>query len=137
MGSSMKPTIFNERVANALRKWHHTAKKHIKQNQHSTSTPETPMHSMSPVHLLHHYQGELDGIHTTERMSNFNNDGWDMDSPHSPSYDVPRPKNQRNHEQEERGDQEPSSTHTHPSRHTFHVQQQIDIHSTDFSFDSR
>ena len=95
MGSSMKPTIFNERVANALRKWHHTAKKHIKQNQHSTSTPETPMHSMSPVHLLHHYQGELDSIHTTERMSNFNNDGWDMDSPHSPSYDVPRPKKDR------------------------------------------
>ncbi|XP_030925345.1 MLO-like protein 6 [Quercus lobata] len=139
MGSNMKPTIFNERVANALRKWHHKAKKNIKQNQHSTSTPETPMHSMSPVHLLHHYQGELDSIHKTQRMSNFNNEGWDMNGPHSSSHhhdQISLPKNQRNHGQEESISHEPSSTHLPLSSHSFRVQHESDVHSIDFSFDN-
>ncbi|KAK7853806.1 mlo-like protein 6 [Quercus suber] len=139
MGSTMKPTIFNERVANALRKWHHKAKKNIKQNQHSTSTPVTPMHSMSPVHLLHHYQGELDSIHKTQRMSNFNNEGWDMNGPHSSSHhhdQISMPKNQRNHGQEESSSHEPSSIHSPSSRHSFHVQHESDVHSIDFSFDN-
>ncbi|KAM3689114.1 hypothetical protein ACB098_09G022800 [Castanea mollissima] len=139
MGSTMKPTIFNERVANALRKWHHKAKKNIKQNQHSTSTPETPMHSLSPFHLLHHYQGELDSIHKTQRMSNFNNEGWDKNGPHSSSHhhdQISLPKNQRNRGQEESSAHEPSSTHSPSSRHPFHVQHEIDVHSIDFSFDN-
>ncbi|KZV39766.1 MLO-like protein 6-like [Dorcoceras hygrometricum] len=64
MRSSMRPTIFNERVATALRNWHHTAKKHVKHNRHSTSVtpmssmPPTPSHGLSPVHLLrNHNQG--------------------------------------------------------------------------------
>lgn len=44
MGSSMKPTIFNERVATALRNWHHTAKKNIKQNNNG-SVSGTPLSS--------------------------------------------------------------------------------------------
>ncbi|KAK4483154.1 hypothetical protein RD792_010334 [Penstemon davidsonii] len=67
MGSSMKPTIFNEQVAAALKKWHQTAKKQIKQSKiiNSTSTPmstSTPIsRGMSPVHLLngHHYKSEM------------------------------------------------------------------------------
>ncbi|KAK9985481.1 hypothetical protein SO802_030432 [Lithocarpus litseifolius] len=136
MGSTMKPTIFNERVLNALRKWHHKAKKNIKQNQHSTRTPETPMHCMSPVHLLLHYQGELDSIHKTQRMSNFNNEGWDMNGPHSSSHhhdQISLPKNQRNHGQEESSSHEPSSP---SSRHSFRVQHESDVHSIDFSFDN-
>ncbi|CAA6655637.1 unnamed protein product [Spirodela intermedia] len=35
MGSNMKPTIFNDTVASALRKWHRTAKKHIKEGRKS------------------------------------------------------------------------------------------------------
>ncbi|PWA83152.1 seven transmembrane MLO family protein [Artemisia annua] len=35
MGSTMKPTIFNDRVATALRSWHQTAKKQIKRNKKS------------------------------------------------------------------------------------------------------
>ncbi|XP_050242922.1 MLO-like protein 6 isoform X1 [Quercus robur] len=139
MGSTMKPTIFNERVANALRKWHHKAKENIKQNQHSTSTPETPMHSMSPVHLLHHYQGERDSIHKTQRMSNFNNEGWDMNGPHSSSHhhdQISLPKNQRNHGQEKSSSHEPSSIHSPSSHHSFHVQHESDVHSIDFSFDN-
>ncbi|KAJ6425480.1 hypothetical protein OIU84_026120 [Salix udensis] len=42
MGTTMRPTIFNERFAKALRNWHHTAKQHIKQNRRSgTVTPAT------------------------------------------------------------------------------------------------
>lgn len=73
MGSNMKPTVFNERVAAALKNWHHTAKKHIKQNKGSvtplSSRPSTPPHNMSPVHLLRHYRGEMDSVQTSPRRS--------------------------------------------------------------------
>lgn len=58
MGSTMKPTIFDERVATALRSWHHAAKKHVKHNRGSTlqtllsSRPTTLAHQMSPAHIL-------------------------------------------------------------------------------------
>ncbi|XP_021278082.1 MLO-like protein 6 [Herrania umbratica] len=89
MGSNMKPTIFNERVATALRKWHHTAKKQIKQNKGSvtpfSSRPNTPSHHTSPVHLLRNYRSEMDSLHTSPRRSNFDIEHWDTDSP-SPSH---------------------------------------------------
>ncbi|KAH0713792.1 hypothetical protein KY290_009367 [Solanum tuberosum] len=91
MGSTMKPTIFNERVATALRKWHHSAKKHIKETnkQHSNPTtpmssrPATPSHGMSPVHLLR-------GIRTSDmdvspRRSSYNVDHWDIEGSPSPT----------------------------------------------------
>ncbi|KAK1290795.1 MLO-like protein 2 [Acorus calamus] len=63
MGSNMKPTVFSERVATALRKWHHTARKHLKESRKSgsvtptsTSRPATPAHGFSPVHLLQNYR---------------------------------------------------------------------------------
>ncbi|CAL9108646.1 unnamed protein product [Musa textilis] len=69
MGSNMKPTIFDERVATALRKWHRLARKHLKENRRSgsasplsTSRPATPSHGWSPVHLLHYNRGELDSV---------------------------------------------------------------------------
>ncbi|KAJ9178152.1 hypothetical protein P3X46_010061 [Hevea brasiliensis] len=86
MGSSMKPTIFNERVAAALRNWHQTAKKQIKRNKGSvtplSSRPPTPSHHMSPVHLLRYYRNELDSLQNSPRRSNV---GWETDSP-SPSH---------------------------------------------------
>ena len=90
MGSTMKPTIFNERVATALRNWHHTAKKHIKQNRAGSVTPlssrpTTPSHHMSPVHLLRHYRSEVDSLQNSPRRSNFDTERWDTDSP-SPSH---------------------------------------------------
>ena len=51
MGSSMKPTVFNDEVAEAVKSWHHKAKKKAKYNLHSEK--QTPTHGMSPVHLLH------------------------------------------------------------------------------------
>ncbi|KAK7262348.1 hypothetical protein RJT34_29916 [Clitoria ternatea] len=92
MGSTMKPTIFNERVAVALRNWHQTAKKHIKQNRVGSlslsgtpmsSRPTTPTHDhMSPVHLLRYYRSEFDSFPASPRRSNVD---ADVDSP-SPSY---------------------------------------------------
>ncbi|OMO53309.1 Mlo-related protein [Corchorus olitorius] len=92
MGSNMKPTIFNEKVATALRNWHHTAKKHVKQSKGSVSVtpfssrPATPSHQASPVHLLRNYRSEMDSLHTSPRRSNFDIEQyWDTDSP-SPSH---------------------------------------------------
>jgi mlo protein len=109
MGSSMKPTIFNDRVVNALRKWHNTAKKRIKQNRHSSAS--TPAAGSSPVHLLRAYKGDLDSIPpTSPRMSSLNIEDCEM----GPSRNSP--SNRHNRGQEERG--------AHG----------IEIHSTNFSF---
>lgn len=87
MGSTMKPTIFNERVAAALKNWHHTAKKHIKESKHSgltspiSSRATTPSHHLSPVHLLRHYKSELDSFHTSPRKSNLDIEQWDNEAP--------------------------------------------------------
>ncbi|CAK7343000.1 unnamed protein product [Dovyalis caffra] len=86
MGSTMRPTIFNERLAKGLRNWHHTARKHIKQNRHSgtvtptTSAPGTPRHAMSPVHLLRNNRGEPDGIQASSRKSDAEDGGRKTDS---------------------------------------------------------
>ncbi|KVH90472.1 hypothetical protein Ccrd_007498 [Cynara cardunculus var. scolymus] len=53
MGSTMKPTIFNDQVVKALHKWHQNAKKQVKLNCNSNSTtpvstrPSTPSHQTS------------------------------------------------------------------------------------------
>lgn len=87
MGSHMKPTIFNARVAAALKNWHHTAKKQIKHNKGSvtplSSRPSTPSHNMSPLHLLRHYRSEMDSVPTSPRRSM--EQYWDSESP-SPSH---------------------------------------------------
>ncbi|RXI01301.1 hypothetical protein DVH24_001535 [Malus domestica] len=81
MGSTMKPVIFNDRVATALKKWHIAAKKHIKHNKNASpaGAPGTPSHAMSPVHLLRNYQSEQDteSFRTLPRMSYFDNEGSD------------------------------------------------------------
>ncbi|XP_054813846.1 MLO-like protein 6 [Prosopis cineraria] len=70
MGSSMKATIFNERVVAALRKWHHRARKEVKRKRGSVgSVSETPSPSMSPVSLLRYYRSEADSVHTSPRKT--------------------------------------------------------------------
>ncbi|KAL7596452.1 hypothetical protein Lser_V15G28471 [Lactuca serriola] len=50
MGSTMKPTVFNDQVVKALHKWHQRAKKQVKLNRMSDTTtpgssrPSTPSH---------------------------------------------------------------------------------------------
>jgi mlo protein len=114
MGSTMKPTIFNERVVNAIRKWHQTAKKHIKQSRQSASTPS---HSASPVHLLRPYKGDVDIFPTSPRMSGLNIEDCEMGRSHSPSR---RHDRHGKHGQEERDAHELRPTSA----------REIDIHST-------
>ncbi|XP_058219242.1 MLO-like protein 6 isoform X2 [Rhododendron vialii] len=116
MGSTMKPTIFNERVAMALQNWHHTAKKHIKQNRQSgftttpmSSRPATPSHHLSPVHLLRHYRSEIDNsVQNTPRHSNFDVDHWGADTDGSPP-----PSHRHHHYGGSRGHGDESSSHRH------------------------
>ncbi|RDY06645.1 MLO-like protein 12, partial [Mucuna pruriens] len=87
MGSTMKPTIFNQRVASALKNWHQTAKKHVKESKQTTpfsSRPSTPTYGMSPIHLLQrHLAGRNESAQTSPRTSNYENEQWDVEG--SPS----------------------------------------------------
>nr|KYP44704.1 MLO-like protein 12 [Cajanus cajan] len=94
MGSTLKPTIFNERVAAALKKWHHAAKNHVKDSKHceanSTtafcSRSSTPTFGMSPVHLLNrHLAGKSDSPQTSPRTSNYENEQFDFENEPSTS----------------------------------------------------
>lgn len=83
MGSTMKPTIFDNRVASALKSWHHKAKKNAKDGKHSSSVtpfssrPATPEHGSSPIHLLHNYQQRsLDSLPVTPRGGNVETENW-------------------------------------------------------------
>ncbi|KAG8380472.1 hypothetical protein BUALT_Bualt06G0018900 [Buddleja alternifolia] len=101
MGSNMKPTIFSDQVATALRSWHHTAKKQMKQGRQSTQTtpftsrPASPLHgSMSPVYLLRNHNNENNnsvdgGYQISPRASSFSNE--DSTSPnHHEIHDFAR-----------------------------------------------
>uniref|UniRef100_A0A2P2N3Q4 Uncharacterized protein MANES_10G044600 n=1 Tax=Rhizophora mucronata TaxID=61149 RepID=A0A2P2N3Q4_RHIMU len=101
MGSSMRPTVFNEGVATALRKWHQTAKKHTKRGKHSeshtpmSSRPATPTHGMSPVHLLHNYRGSTapNSLQASPRISNYDHNHWDPEAANSVhDHDVYEPR---------------------------------------------
>ena len=88
MGSNMRPTVFNDRVATALKHWHHAAKKHAKHGKNSEShTPlssrtATPTYGMSPVHLLHNYRSSTapDSFHNSPMHPTFENDHWDPEA---------------------------------------------------------
>ncbi|KAG4908087.1 hypothetical protein AAZX31_20G165900 [Glycine max] len=92
MGSTMKPTIFNENVATALMNWHHSARNHIKHNKGSTSNtpfssrPGTPTHGMSPVHLLHKHPRHSDSPIVSPMAYNYENEQWGVEGIHSPNH---------------------------------------------------
>lgn len=144
MGSTMKPTIFNDKVATALKNWHRTAKKNTKHSNHSetttpfTSRPATPTHGMSPVHLLHNYHhSSLDSTPASPTRFNVENDYSDIE-------DVPSPSNKsgpnedhfsRHSELQERpAIQDPSSMQLPPAAGPIRTQHEINIGSSDFSF---
>nr|POE94826.1 mlo-like protein 12 [Quercus suber] len=144
MGSTMKPTIFNDKVATALKNWHRTAKKNTKHIHHSESTtpfssrPATPTHGMSPVHLLHNYHhSSLDSTHASPTRFNVEND-------HSDIEDVPSPSNKsgpnenhfsRHSELQERSAiQDPSPMQLPSAPEPICTQHEINIGSSDFSF---
>ncbi|XP_077245651.1 MLO-like protein 12 [Tasmannia lanceolata] len=153
MGSNMKSTIFNDRVAIALKKWHHTARKHIKQNQRSGSVtplsmsrPATPEHGFSPVHLLRHYRNEVDSIHASPQFYNSDNEPCDHEDSASPSThhgrrayneDTASPSThhgRRAHNEQERDMEELSSTSMPQANSDQH---EISIHPGNFSFAKR
>ncbi|GLJ51551.1 hypothetical protein SUGI_1095700 [Cryptomeria japonica] len=88
LGTNMKTTIFDERIATALKKWHQRAKKNLRQKRHEdlssrgTTTPTTPGGS-SPLHLLHKYisAGDREIAQSLEQSEN----DVDQDAS-SPSY---------------------------------------------------
>jgi len=121
MGSTMKPTIFNERVATALRNWHHTARKNLKHNRGSGSQSPfstrsiTPARSMSPVQILRHYRNQMD---TPTRLN------FETSHHHYESYS-PSPSNSHHHKVEINAASS-SSTHLHEMEmgHLAHAEQQ-------------
>lgn len=142
----MKPTIFNDKVATALKNWHHRAKKNIKHSHHSesntpfSSRPATSTHGMSPVpvHLLHNYHhSNLDSLHACPTR-------FDVENDHSDIEDVPSPSNKsgpnenhfsRHSELQERpAIQDPSSMPLPPAPGPIRTQHEINIGSSDFSF---
>ncbi|KAL2320969.1 hypothetical protein Fmac_029938 [Flemingia macrophylla] len=90
MGSTMKPTIFNQRVASALKNWHNNAKRQIKNSKQTTSRSRrtsTPTHGMSLIHLLQkHLAGRSDSAQTSPRASNYENEQWDLEGSPFPNH---------------------------------------------------
>ncbi|XP_042506141.1 MLO-like protein 6 [Macadamia integrifolia] len=161
MGSTMKPTVFNERVATALRHWHHTARKHIKQKKGSmsgtpaSSMPSTPTHGLSPVHLLRRYRSEVsDSVQTSPRQSNFDAaspDQWDVvdgsTSPNNQHNDGSFLHHHHHHhhhlhrqqQQYERDEshEPPTSTEPPPLPQSISNEHEIAMGHLEFSFDKR
>ena len=141
----MRPTIFNDRVAAALKNWHNTAKKQIKHGRHSENTtpfssrPATPTHGMSPVHLLHNYpKRSVESYHASPRHSNFENDQWEPDSFHSPRHhkinDPLHDRSQLEMWEVDRTVQESSSSQMPLAPQTIRTHHEIDISPSDFTF---
>ncbi|GAV78100.1 Mlo domain-containing protein [Cephalotus follicularis] len=148
MGSTMKPTIFDERIATALRNWHYKAKKQIKQNKNGSlspvsSRPTTPSHHTSPVHLLRHFRDRMDSLQTSPRRSNVAVDQWDADSPslsHYPYYDEGSSSHHKNNIEEgniEHGREhdEQGSAQVAQDVQPISTESQIAMGHKDFSFD--
>ncbi|XP_048420929.1 MLO-like protein 6 isoform X2 [Pyrus x bretschneideri] len=134
MGSTMKPTVFNEGVAAALKDWHHKAKKNTKHSRHSPST--------TPVHLLHNhnYRSNDDQFYVSPSQANIEMGHWGTEgSSHSPNNNVgPSDGDEIRQMTNVRDlDQEPGSTELPrsplPVRRT-QSQHEVAFRSSDFSF---
>ncbi|KAI3474006.1 hypothetical protein Pfo_028794 [Paulownia fortunei] len=133
MGSNMKPTIFNERVAKALRTWHQTARKQIKKNHQlgsvtpMSSRPSTPLHGSSPVHLLHYCKSELDSVNGSPSVSNYKTEPWQAEQD-----DLSWSHHRRTREQIK----EDVETQEHPNHLSSQPQHfHHEINAADFSFE--
>lgn len=133
MGSTLKPTIFNERVATALINWHRTARKNIKLRKQSSglvtpmsSRPETPSHAMSPVHLLRYHKSDLESYQTSPRRSNYDN----LETEDSPSTSYHQHQIELGHIEHHLEAQEPKSSQVDPLP-------QLEVNIKDFSFGRR
>ncbi|KAL6011066.1 MLO-like protein 6 [Asimina triloba] len=147
MGSKMKPTIFNERVATALKKWHHTAKKHVKESRRSGSVtplsmsrPATPSRNTSPVHLLRYFRGEADSLQASPRFYGSDNEGSTSPSRHTlDDFSSHHHDRQGPNELQERENNEVPSSSLQSLQEESSGQLEIKINSSsmDFSFAKR
>lgn len=124
MGSSMKPVIFGDNVASAIKTWHRAAKQRVKHghgSEHATpfnSRPATPLHGMSPVHLLSDFQQ-----HAVDRADS-DDEGW---ANSVAGTSVPTPRRNLGQERGSRSTMEQSNNGDH--------QHEIEIgNSNEFSF---
>eukprot|EP01018_Ginkgo_biloba_P015657 Gb_25990 [translate_table: standard] len=97
MGANMKIAIFDERTANALRRWHQTARRNLKRKMRSsqvspsgfTSGQTTPTRGFSPMHLLHKFKSSGDLIESAQvspRLYQSDHEISDLETPEaSPS----------------------------------------------------
>ncbi|KAK7379778.1 hypothetical protein VNO78_34297 [Psophocarpus tetragonolobus] len=136
MGSTMKPTIFKDNVAAALKSWHHNARKHIKNNKESASNtpfssrPGTPTHGMSPIHLLHKHPRHSDSPLVSPRASNYENEQWAVEGSHSPSHHA----RDQDHEETMQQMQPPTAELPPRALNPIRTQHEINIPSSEFSF---
>ncbi|TYG72237.1 hypothetical protein ES288_D04G004200v1 [Gossypium darwinii] len=147
MGSNMRPTIFNERVATALRNWHKKAKKHTKQNKQShsqnttplSSRPATPTHEMSPVHLLHNYPRNVESYPPSPRLSITENNRLVLQSPrqHGIKDDVDDRSLHKKIAQADTTVEESNSLQRVAMAQTTRTQHEIDIASSVFSLQKK
>ncbi|GLJ51588.1 hypothetical protein SUGI_1096390 [Cryptomeria japonica] len=89
LGTNMKTTIFDERIATTLKKWHQRAKKNIRQKRHDdlSSGQTTPYEGSSPIHLLHKYLSSGD----LESAQNLGQVEYDIEA------DAPSPSHHSHH----------------------------------------
>lgn len=134
MGSTIRPSVFNDRVAAALRDWHETAIQHGREGRHSdgASRSATPSSGMSPAHLLQSYDSQ-----TTPDMSpmvsNFDNERWYGEgSRASVKKDDDEPGRTEDFESRKPGRAGQDSTPIGPG--PIQTQHEINISSSNFSF---
>ncbi|CDO99726.1 unnamed protein product [Coffea canephora] len=144
MGTTMKPVIFDEKVSSALKSWHKTAKKNIKEDRKSGSTtpfssrPGTPLHGMSPVHLLQGFRCSTvddDSLQATPRGSNSDNEIWDHEALHNADDNAAGSAGRvtvMHHTVQEI--QLASTSRISPKQRSVKTQHEVNIGSTDFSF---
>ncbi|CAG7861344.1 unnamed protein product [Brassica rapa] len=145
MGSKMKPTVFNERVATALKSWHHTAKKQIKHGRTSGSTtpfssrPSTPTHGSSPIHLLRNVHKRSrsadEGFANTLSPRNSDFDSWRPEPQQEPSSSSANHHSRFREEDSEKMKHSSSSLELPPGPGQIRTHQhEISISLRDFSF---
>ncbi|XP_057861840.2 MLO-like protein 6 [Cryptomeria japonica] len=98
LGTNMKTTIFDERIATALKKWHQRAKKNIRQKRHDdlSSGQTTPYEGSSPIHLLRKYlsSGDLESAQNLRQVE------YDIEE------DAPSPSHHSHHNANENSNEE-------------------------------
>ncbi|KAJ8760260.1 hypothetical protein K2173_011672 [Erythroxylum novogranatense] len=131
MGSRMRPTVFNDRVATALRNWHKTAK---------NIRPTTPTYGMSPAHLLQNYRSSTapDSLQASPRNYSYNKpDHWDLEAV-NPVNDhetyEPQPLESPDYRDRDMPIEDPDSMNLPPVPPAIRTQHEVNISLAEFTF---